>query len=76
MNSSSIFSMFGILLIVILIPAGIALVWVPDLIQNEGLLKVIMTLGILMIGTLAISGINTMLSASKKDTKNTEDPKE
>ncbi len=66
MNTKGIFSVFGILFVLILVGMAVVKVWVPDAIANDSFVKLVMTFGILTLGALIISLLSKENKAKDK----------
>lgn len=55
MNIKNILTFFGTLLIFALVLMGVVKVWMPDAIRDETFVKMVITFGILALGSMAVN---------------------
>lgn len=67
MNIQKTVSFFGMLLIIALVIMGVVKIWSPDAISNESFVKLVVTFGILAIGSILINLLSGRNSSTEKD---------
>lgn len=67
MNIKNTMSFFGIILVLCLVTMGVIKIWMPESISNESFVKMVVTFGLLTLGSLAISFLSKSSDAKKDD---------